>query len=69
MMPFYVFDGVNGRLMTASLRPGKTPTASEIIAIVKRLVKAIRIDFWDLTRSTSTKRALMAQFLASSAAW
>ena len=45
MMPFYVFDGVNGRLMTASLRPGKTPTASEIIAIVKRLVKAIRQRF------------------------
>ncbi|MFT5406675.1 MAG: hypothetical protein ACI9DF_005538 [Verrucomicrobiales bacterium] len=24
LMPFYVFDGINGRLMTATLRPGKT---------------------------------------------
>lgn len=45
LMPFYIFDGLNGRLMTASLRPGKTPTASEIIAIVKRLVKGIRARF------------------------
>ena len=45
MMPFYIFDGINGKIMTASLRPGKTPTAPEIIAIVKRLVKAIRERF------------------------
>lgn len=45
MMPFYIFDGVNGRMMTAALRPGKTPTASEIIAILKRVVKAIRERF------------------------
>ena len=44
-MPFYVFDGINGRLMTATLRPGKTPTAPEILAIMKRLVKAIRKRF------------------------
>ncbi|MFT5188361.1 MAG: hypothetical protein ACI957_001381 [Verrucomicrobiales bacterium] len=44
-MPFYIFDGINGKIMTASLRPGKTPTAPEIIAIVKRLVKAIRESF------------------------
>lgn len=44
-MPFYVFDGINGRLMTATLRPGKTPTAPEILAIMKRLVKAIRMRF------------------------
>jgi hypothetical protein len=45
LMPFYVFDGINGRLMTATLRPGKTPTAPEILAIMKRLVKAIRKRF------------------------
>ena len=33
LMLFYIFDGINGRLMTVSLRPGKTPTAAEIIAI------------------------------------
>ena len=27
LMPFYIFDGINGRLMSATLRPGKTPTA------------------------------------------
>ena len=31
--------------MTATLRPGKTPTAPEILAIMKRLVKAIRKRF------------------------
>jgi len=45
MMPFYIFDGVNGRLMTAALRPGTTPTAPEIIAILKRMVLAIRKRF------------------------
>jgi hypothetical protein len=45
MMPFYIFDGINGRMMTASLRPGKTPTAPEIIAILKRVIQAIRKRF------------------------
>ena len=45
MMPFYIFDGVNGRLMTTVLRPGTTPTAPEILAILKRIVKAIRVRF------------------------
>ena len=47
LMPFYIFDGVNGRLMSAILRPGKTPAAPEIISILKRLVKAIRARFPD----------------------
>ncbi len=47
LMPFYIFDGINGRLMSATLRPGKTPTAAEIITILKRLVKAIRARFPD----------------------
>ena len=65
LMPFYVFDGANGRIMTAALRPGKTPTASEIIAILKRMVKAIRVRFLK-TRLTfradshHTKPAVMA---------
>lgn len=45
LMPFYIFDGINGRLMAVTLRPGKTPTAGEIIAIVKRMVKRIRARF------------------------
>ncbi|MGK0189656.1 MAG: hypothetical protein ACI9R3_005473 [Verrucomicrobiales bacterium] len=47
MMPFYIFDGINGKIMTATLRPGKTPTAKEIITIVKRLIKGIRARFAD----------------------
>ncbi len=45
MMPFYIFDGINGKIMTATLRPGKTPVDSEIITIVKRLIKGIRARF------------------------
>lgn len=47
MMPFYIFDGINGRIMTATLRPGKTPLDSEIITIVRRLIKGIRARFPD----------------------
>ena len=42
LMPFYIFDGCSGRIMTAIIRPGKTPTAEEIQALLKRLVKKIR---------------------------
>jgi hypothetical protein len=42
LMPFYVFDGCTGKIMTAVVRPGKTPVAGEIIAIIKRLVAGIR---------------------------
>lgn len=42
MMPFYIFDGCTGKIMTAVLRPGKTPVAGEIITILKRLVAGIR---------------------------
>lgn len=42
LMPFYIFDGCTGQIMTAIIRPGKTPTAGEINAILKRLVKKIR---------------------------
>lgn len=42
LMPFYIFDGCTGKIMTAIIRPGKTPTAGEIKAVLKRLVKKIR---------------------------
>lgn len=44
-MPFHVYDGVTGKLITTVLRPGKTPTANEIIALLKRLVKRLRQAF------------------------
>lgn len=42
LMPFYIFDGCSGKIMTAVLRPGETPVAGEIITILKRLVAGIR---------------------------
>jgi hypothetical protein len=45
LMPFHVYDGVTGRLITTVLRPGKTPTDAEIIALLKRIVKRIRARF------------------------
>ena len=64
MMPFYVFDGQSGRVMTATLRPGKTPTDSEILAILKRLVKGLRERWPDIritfrADSHHTKPAVM----------
>ena len=41
-MPFHVYEGVTGDLITTILRPGKTPTFQEIIAILKRIVRRIR---------------------------
>jgi len=49
LMPFYIFDGCSGKIMTAVLRPGKTPLAGEIITVLKRLVAGIRRR-WPKTR-------------------
>jgi hypothetical protein len=51
LMPFYIFDGCSGKIMTAVLRPGKTPVAGEIITILKRLVAGIR-ERWPKMRIT-----------------
>jgi hypothetical protein len=48
-MPFHVYEGLSGKLITTVLRPGKTPTASEIKSILKRLIKRIRAR-WPNTR-------------------
>ena len=45
LMPFYVFDGITGRIMAAVLREGTTPRAGEIKAVLSRLVAAIRKRF------------------------
>ena len=42
LMPFHVYDGQTGKLITTVIRPGKTPTSSEIISLLKRLVRRIR---------------------------
>ena len=41
-MPFHVYEGQTGKLITTVLRPGKTPTAKEIISVLKRLVQRLR---------------------------
>jgi hypothetical protein len=42
LMPFHVYDGVTGKFITTVIRPGKTPTAQEIMAVLKRIVKRLR---------------------------
>lgn len=41
-MPFHVYEGQSGKLITSVLRPGKTPTAQEIISVMKRIVRRVR---------------------------
>jgi len=65
LMPFYVFDGCTGRIMAAVLREGAVPREGEILAVLKRLVAAVRGRF-PATRimlradSHHTKPAVMA---------
>lgn len=44
-MPFHVYDGITGQLITTVLRPGKTPSGVEVITILKRIVNRIRKRF------------------------
>lgn len=42
LMPFHLYEGQSGRLIATVLRPGKTPTAREIIALLRRVVRRIQ---------------------------
>lgn len=42
LMPFHLYEGISGRLIATVLRPGKTPTSSEIISLLKRVERRIR---------------------------
>ncbi len=42
LMPFHLYEGQSGRLIATVLRPGKTPSAQEIIALLRRVVRRIR---------------------------
>lgn len=44
-LPLLIFEGLSGKLITAILRPGKTPTGRENAAILKRLIHLIR-QYW-----------------------
>jgi hypothetical protein len=41
-MPLHVYEGLSGKLITTILKPGKRPTAQQVLAITKRLVKYLR---------------------------
>jgi hypothetical protein len=41
-MPLTIFDGLSGKLITAILRPGKTPSGKENAMIMKRVLARIR---------------------------
>ena len=41
-LPLMIFEGLSGKLITAILRPGKTPSGRENAAIFKRLLALIR---------------------------
>jgi hypothetical protein len=45
LIPFHVYDGFTGKLITATIRPGKTPRAGEILALLKHIVRKIRASF------------------------
>jgi hypothetical protein len=45
LMPFHVYEGLTGRLIATVVRPGKTPSKEEIIAVLKRIVRRIRARF------------------------
>jgi hypothetical protein len=46
-LPLFVFEGLSGRLVTAILRPGKTPTGRENAAILQRILKVLRAQWPD----------------------
>ena len=41
-LPLMIFEGLSGKLITAILRPGKTPSGRENAGIIKRLLTLIR---------------------------
>ena len=45
LMPFHIYEGQTGRLISTIIRPGKTPTDKEIIGLLRRIVKRIRERF------------------------
>ena len=41
-LPLHIYEGKSGKLITTILRPGKRPTGSEIMMILKRIIDRIR---------------------------
>lgn len=49
LMPFHLYEGQSGRLIATALHPGKTPTAKDIIRILRRVVRRVRAKWPRLT--------------------
>ena len=47
LMPFHVYEGLSGKLVTTILKPGKRSTGKQMLAIVKRLIAYLRKHFPD----------------------
>lgn len=45
LMPFHVYEGLTGKVVATVIRPGKTPTPEEVIALLRRIVGRIRKRF------------------------
>ncbi len=45
LMPFHVYEGNSGREIATVIRPGKTPSADEIISLLKRIVRRVKARF------------------------
>lgn len=64
LMPFHVYDGLTGQLIAVAIRPGKSPAADEILAVLRRIAKRLKAA-WPHTRivfradSHHTKPAVM----------
>lgn len=41
-LPFHVYDGTDGKLISTFLRTGKSPTGDEVISVLSRIIKRIR---------------------------
>ncbi len=46
-LPLHVYEGLSGKLITSILRPGSRPTGKQVVAILKRIVKRIRVSWPD----------------------
>jgi hypothetical protein len=47
--PFHLYEGLSGKRITAVLRPGKRPTAGEVMSVLKRIVKRLK-EAWPKTK-------------------
>lgn len=47
-MPMHIYEGKSGKLVAAILRPGKRPLGKEIVSILKRIIKKIRLAWPDV---------------------